>query len=139
MAGIPFEQTVRGARFYDSTMPTIAKALESLSENDAPKIADSLERIAVALETLAKQSETREEAPKAPEKQEKDVQDKKNMQEVEIYASPYANCYGKILVPKGVQDLKGYVMEHFNDIDFNEPDLDFCGIDIELMSINDLD
>jgi hypothetical protein len=52
MSGIDFYQTVMGRAFYDGTMP---------------KLAEALERIASALETLVEQEARRQPAPAPPD------------------------------------------------------------------------
>ena len=51
-----------------------------------------------------------------------------------ITALPYATQNGTIQVPADLteEDYHDYVQEHFDDIEFNEIDLDYCGTDIEI-------
>ena len=50
---------------------------------------------------------------------------------VTVYAHPYANMTGTIYVPKGKEVTSDYLMEHWGNIQFNEPELDFRGTDID--------
>ena len=51
-----------------------------------------------------------------------------------VIAYPYAVMYGTIEVPMEVTDdeLDGYVTEHFDDVKFGEPQLDFKGTDFDI-------
>lgn len=51
-----------------------------------------------------------------------------------ITAQPFATQYGTIEVPDGLseEEVREYVNDHFNDIEFDEPDLDYAGTDIEI-------
>ena len=51
---------------------------------------------------------------------------------VTVTAYPYATQYGKIEIPEGVEDIRSYVSEHWDEIKFNEPDLDYAGADFEV-------
>lgn len=52
---------------------------------------------------------------------------------VSVTAYPYATIFGEIKVPDEVkdEDIRKYIDEHFDDITFGEPDLDYCGTDYE--------
>lgn len=53
---------------------------------------------------------------------------------VEVTAYPYATQFGSIQVPEELEDgdeLHDYIEEHWNDIKFSEPELEYCGIDFE--------
>ena len=54
------------------------------------------------------------------------------MYRVDVVAYPYATVWGRINVPDDVEEIYDYVREHWDEIDFEEPDLDFCGIDYEV-------
>ena len=59
----------------------------------------------------------------------------KKTKEISVIAYPYAVQYGTILVPTeivGEDKIKEYVSEHWNDIWFGEPDLDYCGTDFNI-------
>ncbi len=51
-----------------------------------------------------------------------------------VRALPFATQSGSIEVPDNLpkEQYDEYVQQHFNDISFDEPDLDYCGIDIEI-------
>ena len=51
-----------------------------------------------------------------------------------ITAQPFATQYGTIEVPDELseEEVREYVNDHFNDIEFDEPDLDYAGTDIEI-------
>ena len=49
-----------------------------------------------------------------------------------ITAYPYATVFGEIEIPEGVDDVKKYVVDHWDDIEFGEPDLDYGGTDFEV-------
>ena len=49
---------------------------------------------------------------------------------VEVTAYPYAVVFGTIDVPDG-EDVEEYINDHFDEIEFGEPELDYCGVDIE--------
>ena len=51
-----------------------------------------------------------------------------------ITALPYATQEGTLEVPDDLpeNEYKNYVNEHFNDIEFGEPSLDYAGTDIEI-------
>lgn len=58
-----------------------------------------------------------------------------------ITAYPYAACQGMLsgvpedLIKNGSNDaIHDYVSQHFNDIRFGSPDLDFGGTDMEIMT-----
>ena len=46
---------------------------------------------------------------------------------VEVAAYPYVTQYGKIDVPDNVEDIKEYISDNWDDIDFDEPELDYEG------------
>lgn len=49
-----------------------------------------------------------------------------------VTAYPYAVQYGKIDVPDDVEDIKEYISDYWDDIDFDEPELDYegCSFDV---------
>ncbi len=51
-----------------------------------------------------------------------------------ITASPYATQEGTLTIPDNLseEEANKYVKDHWNDIQFNEPDLDYAGTDFEL-------
>lgn len=53
---------------------------------------------------------------------------------VTIIASPYASQYGTIEVDKDVNVDDAYLKEHFSDIMFDEPELDYRGTDFEIIN-----
>lgn len=59
-----------------------------------------------------------------------------NYREFYVVASPYANVEGTLRVPDG-EDPKEYSKEHFDEIEFGIPSLDYHGIDIDLYDEND--
>lgn len=51
-----------------------------------------------------------------------------------ITAYPYCVQYGTITVPDDddiLINLKDYIIDHFHEIKFEEPELDYCGTDFE--------
>ena len=48
-----------------------------------------------------------------------------------ITAYPYATQHGDIEIPDGV-DMSKYIVEHWDAIDFDKPDLDYCGTDFDI-------
>ncbi len=47
-----------------------------------------------------------------------------------VTAYPYAVQYGSLIVPDELSDqaeIEEYVREHFDEIEFGEPDLDYAG------------
>ena len=48
-----------------------------------------------------------------------------------VTAYPYAITSGYIEVPDKTDNVKAYIDEHFDDIEFGEPDLDYCGTDYD--------
>ena len=53
---------------------------------------------------------------------------------VHITAYPYATVEGDIYVPKDIntkEKLNAYIREHFDDISFGTPDLDYAGTDFD--------
>lgn len=56
------------------------------------------------------------------------------MKEVFITAYPYAVQHGTIEVPDNIteDEMKDYIRDHFDDIPFDEPDLDYCGTDFDI-------
>ena len=55
------------------------------------------------------------------------------MENVNITAYPYAIQYGNLKVPKDLneEEKRQYISEHWNEISFGEPDLDYCGTDFD--------
>ena len=49
-----------------------------------------------------------------------------------VTAFPYAVQNGKITVPDDVIDVNKYIKNHWNGIEFNEPDLDYFGTDFDV-------
>ncbi len=56
------------------------------------------------------------------------------MRIVSITASPYATQYGELSVPKNLtgDGLREYVRNHWSEIPFGEPELDYVGTDFEI-------
>ena len=56
------------------------------------------------------------------------------MRIVSITASPYATQYGELLVPKSLtgEKLREYIRNHWGEIPFGEPELDYVGTDFEI-------
>ena len=48
-----------------------------------------------------------------------------------ITAFPYATQYGKLEIPDDVDEVKEYIKDHWDDIQFDEPELDYCGTDFD--------
>lgn len=48
-----------------------------------------------------------------------------------ITAFPYATQYGRLEIPDGVEDAKSYIEDHWDEIQFGEPELDYCGTDFD--------
>lgn len=46
---------------------------------------------------------------------------------------PYAIQYGTIEVDEDVNVTDKYISEHFNEIKFEEPELDYVGTDFEII------
>lgn len=55
-----------------------------------------------------------------------------DVREVSVTAYPYASVEGTIKVPATVEDVASYIAEHFNEICFSEPQLDFCGTEMDI-------
>ena len=53
---------------------------------------------------------------------------------VSVEAYPYACVHGEIDVPDDMEEykIKQYVFEHWENIEFGEPDLDYAGTDFEI-------
>ncbi len=55
---------------------------------------------------------------------------KKQGRKICVTAYPYAVQYGSLIVPDELIDqaeIEEYVREHFDEIEFGEPDLDYAG------------
>lgn len=52
---------------------------------------------------------------------------------INVTAYPYAVQYGTIEVPKELNedDVNDYLFEHWNEIKFGEPELDYAGTDFD--------
>ena len=61
---------------------------------------------------------------------------KGKMVEKGVTAHPYADQYGTIMVPEEIADdaekTWQYVEDHFDDIEFGKPDLDYAGTEFEV-------
>lgn len=57
----------------------------------------------------------------------------KTTKTINVTAYPYAIQHGTIEVPNGIDEseIEEYVMEHFDEIKFNNAELDYCGTDID--------
>lgn len=58
------------------------------------------------------------------------------MAKIEVTAYPYCTMFGDLEVPDDVMNgsdakLHEYISDHWDEIDFGEPDLDFQGCDYE--------
>ena len=56
------------------------------------------------------------------------------MKEYTIKVEPYAVQYGSLNIPEELvtdEEINNYIDEHFDDIKFGEPELDYLGIDFE--------
>lgn len=49
-----------------------------------------------------------------------------------VIAYPYATQSGTITVPDNTNDVNEYIKDHWDDIEFDEPDLDYCGTDFDI-------
>ncbi len=58
---------------------------------------------------------------------------------VYVTAYPYAVQYGRIDVPDDVEDIREYVSDNWDDIDFGDPELDYVGCDFEVFDDYELD
>lgn len=56
------------------------------------------------------------------------------MKKLIITAYPYAVTYGELIVPDDLpeDEYQEYTNEHFNDVSFGAPDLDYCGTDFDV-------
>ena len=56
------------------------------------------------------------------------------MKTLNITALPYAVQYGTIKVPDNLDEscYTEYINDHWDDIEFEPPDLDYCGTDFEI-------
>ena len=56
------------------------------------------------------------------------------MKQYYITAYPYAKQTGVISAPAGVgdDDIDDYIIEHWNNINFNDPELDYAGTDFDV-------
>ena len=53
-----------------------------------------------------------------------------------VTAYPYATAFGRIRVPLDCRDdIDAYIEDHFDEIEFDEPELDFAGTDFEVNAI----
>ena len=50
-----------------------------------------------------------------------------------VTAYPYAVQHGKIKIPNSITDVYEYITEHWNEIAFDEPELDYQGTDFDFM------
>ena len=58
------------------------------------------------------------------------------MAKIEVTAYPYATMFGDLDIPDKVvngseEKLREYISDHWDEIDFGEPDLDFQGCEYE--------
>ena len=66
------------------------------------------------------------------------------MKNITIYANPFAQITGHIIVPNKIPTndeniLIEYINEHWNEIDWDEPELDFAGTDLQFEIHEDCD
>lgn len=56
-----------------------------------------------------------------------------------IRAYPYAIQYGTLEMPDNIEEdmREEYVIEHWNEIKFNEPELDYADTDMDITYIKD--
>lgn len=56
------------------------------------------------------------------------------MKQYHITAYPYATQTGTISIPAnlGDDDINNYIIEHWGEINFNEPELDYAGTDFDI-------
>lgn len=60
---------------------------------------------------------------------------KKEGRAFRLFTQPYANQYGTIVIPNELEteeEIKKYVSEHWGDVEFAPPELDYCGTDFEV-------
>ena len=53
------------------------------------------------------------------------------MDEYTVTAYPYAVQYGSISVPKGTENVQQYISDHWKEVKFKNPDLDYAGTDFD--------
>ena len=60
------------------------------------------------------------------------------MKELTIVAYPYASQTGTLYVPDHIppEDYEQYVEDHFRDIIFQDPELDYRGTDFDVYAIH---
>lgn len=58
----------------------------------------------------------------------------KTTKTINVAMYPYAVQYGTIEVPNGIDEseIEEYVMEHFDEIKFDKPELDYGGTDFTI-------
>ena len=64
----------------------------------------------------------------------------KGTKTISVTAYPYAVQYGEIEVPKDLplEKIQDYIRNHWNEISFGEPELDYCGTDFEFDDEDDI-
>ena len=55
------------------------------------------------------------------------------MKEITIIAYPYATQTGSLMIPDNLneQEARQYISDNWDNIQFNEPELDYCGTDFD--------
>lgn len=54
------------------------------------------------------------------------------MATVTVIAYPFAHQHGEINIPDNVKDRRQYVNDHWGEIEFGEPYLDYDGTDFDI-------
>lgn len=60
------------------------------------------------------------------------------MKTINVTSFPFATQWGSVEVPEYLKDpmeIRDYIVEHWDDIKFGEPDLDYCGADFEIEEV----
>lgn len=61
------------------------------------------------------------------------------MKKILVRSYPYAIQEGMLCVPDDTTDIHGYVTEHFKEIAFTEPELDYAGTDIDVFVLGEFE
>ena len=54
------------------------------------------------------------------------------MARVTVVAYPYAWQYGELNIPDNIKDRQKYVIDHWDEIKFGEPEFDYAGTDFDI-------
>ena len=131
--------------FFETEDEAIQNAKENLADDfgiNVENIEDEADQMGGKPFVISKSQDGRLETymvAEMPDKfpEESDPEDLQGFKILNVQAIPFVTQDGTILVPEELEpkDYETYVMDHFDDINFCAPNLDYVGTDLEITEV----